>query len=122
MARPTIDHLFDHTVRVWRPTSSKGRLGQEERTYAHVINGRAALNRAVDPVAPVAAGLAPTGRIRIYLRPDANVQERDVIQIVTGPDAPGTWEIDQPPTRPRGHHTQVDAIAWHGVLPEYEPS
>lgn len=118
MARPRIDRMFDHRFRLWRPTVTKNRLGAEERSYELIGSYGCAVNRAVDPVAPVAGGLAPTGRIRIYARPDTLAVERDVIELYQGPDAPGTWEVDQPPTRPRGHHTQLDAIAWHGLLPE----
>lgn len=114
--RPTIDHLFDQTLRVWRPTVTKSDLGVEETSYSIVATLGAAVNRAVDPVADVGAGLAPVGRRRFFLRPDVNVQTRDVLEITVGSEAPGKWEVDQPPSRPRSHHTQVDAVAWHGEL------
>ncbi len=120
MAAPRIDRLFDHKVLVWRPTATHAnRLGAQTRTHTQVgtLQG-AAVNRESAPMADQGVGMVPTGRRRLYMRPDANVQERDVVQIVDGPDAGGTWEVDQPPTRPRGHHTQVDAIAWNGQLPE----
>jgi hypothetical protein len=120
MARPRIDRLFDHTVRIWRPiASSDNRLGVETRDYSVAIpTAGCALNRNVSPVQDQGPGMEPTGRRRFYMRPDLDIRERDLVQIMTGPDAVQTWEVDQPPTRPRDHHTQVDAIAWNGVLPD----
>lgn len=122
MTPPRIDRLFDHVVRIWRPaTAPSSRLGVETRNYAIVGQAGAALNRNVSPEGDVGPGMMPIGRRRLYMRPDANVKARDVVEIIEGPEAAGvdgkTWEVDQPPTRPRGHHTQVDAVAWNGVLP-----
>lgn len=118
MARPNIDRLFDQTLRVWRPTIEKSDLAVEEREYHVVSSLGAAVNRATDPEADVGAGLANVGRRRFYLRPDVDVRPRDVLEITVGSEAGGKWEVDQPPSRPRSHHTQVDCIAWHGNLPE----
>lgn len=120
MARPLIDRMFDHEVRIWRPTVTKDDLGAESREYAAVAEHPCALKRPTAPLADLGAGLAPTGRRRFYLRPDVDVQLRDIVEVVSGPDAAGeqaTWEVDEPPTKPRGHHTQVDAITWNGNLP-----
>lgn len=118
---PRIDRLFDHTVRIWRPTAAPtARLGVERRTYAILVaSAGCALNRNVSPEQDQGAGMDQTGRRRFYMRPDSPIQARDVIEILTGPDADGQrWEVDQNPTRPRGHHTQVDSIAWNGILPD----
>lgn len=125
MARPAIDRLFDHTCRIWRSTSTKDDLGAESRTYAPIAEAQCALKRPTAPLADLGAGLAPTGRRRFYMRPDQDIQLRDVVEILSGPDAGGaqrTWEVDEPPTIPRGHHTQVDAFAWQGILPPIEES
>lgn len=118
MARPRIDRLFDHTLRIWRPTpDANNRLGAEKRTYAIALsNVGAATNRPTAPVQDTGPGMQPIGARRFYLRPDIDIRIRDVIEITAGPDAGQTWEVDQPPTRPREHHTQIDAIAWNGVL------
>lgn len=118
MAAPSIARLFDHTLRVWRPAPSQDDVGFEARTYSVVaaLLG-CALNRSDAPVVDIGPGMLPVGSRRFYLEPDADVQARDVLELLSGPDAPGRWEINEPPTRPRGHHTQVDCIAWHGVLP-----
>lgn len=122
---PRIERLFDHELRIWRPVVTKDSLGVEKRTYTIQpgVHG-AFLNRSVDPVAPVAAGLAPVGRLRLYCKVDVDVQTRDVLELVSGHDATPTsqltWEVDQPPVHPKSHHTQVDAVEWHGTLPEGE--
>lgn len=121
MAAPRIDRLFDHTVRIWRPVaSSANRLGVETREYSVAIpTAGCALNRNVSPKQDQGPGMDQMGRRRFYMRPDLDIRARDVVEILSGPDADGqNWEVDQNPTRPRNHHTQVDAIAWNGELPE----
>ncbi len=121
MAPPRIDRLFDHTVRIWRPRAdANNRLGVEVRAYTRAADLGCALNRDVAAEQDVGPGMEPIGRRRFYMRPDADVRARDVVQIMTGPDAGAdqTWEVDQDPVRPRGHHTQVDAILWTGDLPD----
>lgn len=119
MAAPRIDRLFDHTARVWRPTAdANNRLGVEKRTYAIVGSFGFAMNRASTGEVDQGPGMSPAGRRRFYMRPDVNVQARDVIEITAGSAIGERWEVDQPPERLRSHHTQVDAIAWSGILPE----
>lgn len=119
MAAPRIDRLFDHTVRIWRPTAdANNRLGVEKRTYALVASVGCAMNRAVAPEGDIGPGMVPIGRRRFYLRPDANVKARDVVEIIAGSSIGEKWEVDQNPEKLRSHHTQVDAIAWNGILPE----
>lgn len=127
MTRPTIDHLFDHSIRIWRPTVSKDGVGAESRSYTLQVQTPCTLNRSVAPVAPVTAGgLAPVGRRRFYVRTTVSVRVRDIIELVSGPDAHAdgqlTWEVDEPPVVPKGHHKQLDCVEWHGVLPEVEES
>lgn len=115
---PSVERMFDHTIRVWGARTSRDDLGAEQREYRVLGVYGAKVNRSTAPVADVGAGLAPTGRLRLYTLIDVDILPRDVIELVSGPDAPGNWEVDQPVTRPRAHHAQVDCIAWHGVLPE----
>ncbi len=118
MGRPTVDHLFNSQVRVWRYGVEKDNLGAERRVYTPdpTLHG-ASINRSVAPSTDAGAGIAPVGRLRLYVRPDLVVEPRDVLQVVEGPEAGLNWEVDDPPTHPRGHHTQLDVIAWHGDLP-----
>jgi len=117
MPRPTIDHLLDTTIQIWRPSITDDSVGIEERDYAPVFTVDAVFNRATQQEANIGAGLAPVGSMRWYGRPDIDVRPRDICEIVDGPEAGKTFEINAPPVRPKGHHTQVDCIEWNGVLP-----
>jgi hypothetical protein len=111
--------LHDHTIRIRRAVKTSSGIGMEVRTFEVVATGvECILNRNVAPVGEVGPGMAPIGRRRLYVPVATDVQPRDVIELLTGPDAPQTLEVDEPPTRPRDHHCQLDCILWHGVLPE----
>lgn len=119
MPRPTIDHLLDTTIQIWRPTVLSDSIGVEERQYVALPDTiDAVLNRAAMQEANIGAGLAPVGNLRWYGRPDIDVRKRDVVLIIDGPEAGKTFEVNAPPVRPKGHHTQVDCIEWNGILPD----
>jgi hypothetical protein len=117
--RPSVAGWFDSTIQIWRPSVTRDELGAETRTYARLGTPvGASINRSRTPSAPAAAGLTPTGQLRWYGLPTLDIVARDVCEVLTGPDAGRTWEVNEMPVRPRGHHTQVDCIEWHGVLEE----
>jgi hypothetical protein len=120
--RPPISGWFDSTIRVWRPTTVKDELQAESRTYVEVDTYGAAINRSKMSEAFQGGGMTPVGSLRWYGEPTIDVQPRDVCEILTGPDSGLSWEVNAPPVRPRGHHTQVDCIEWHGVLPTADVS
>jgi hypothetical protein len=110
-------HLLDHRVQVWRRTTTLGDLREEIRAWAKVCQPiRCAVNRPSASLSDAGAGLAPEGLRRVYANPDEDVEPRDVLQFVTGPDAPGTFEVDAPVTRPRGHHLEATCRLWKGKL------
>jgi hypothetical protein len=109
--------LLDHTARVWRPTSAKGQLREEVRTHSVVGIFPCTKKRPSARIGDVGPGMAPIGETSIYMEAGADVLERDVIQLLTGPDAPDTFEIDAPPTRPRGHHIELTCQYFLGILP-----
>lgn len=115
--RPDIKHLFDHTIRVWRPIVNKDDVGVEERDYEVVAVYGAKLNRSTTSDVPQAGGLAEVGTLRWYGEPTIDVAPRYICDVLTGPDSGHQWEVKSLPVRPRGHHTQVDCIEWHGTLP-----
>lgn len=117
MPRPSISGWFDSTIRIWRPTTGTSGPGIESRTYAVVATVGAVINRSRTPNTPGDAGLQRSGIIRWYGLPTIDVQERDVAEVVTGPDAGARWEVNEKPTHPRNHHTQVDCVEFNGVLP-----
>jgi hypothetical protein len=109
--------MFDSTIRIWRADVSKDRIGVEEREYTPVAVVGAAVNRSRAPQVDIGAGEASVGAVRWYGLSTIDVRPRDVCEVIDGPDAGRRWEVNEPPVRPRGHHTQVDCIEWNGILP-----
>ena len=122
MPRPSIAGWFDSEIRVWRASVDTDTLGVESRTYTVIGTYGAAVNRAKMSVGQAAGGLEPIGTLRWYGLPTISVLPRDIAEVITGPDAGHTWEVDQIKVRPRLHHTQVDCVEWHGTLPDLEES
>lgn len=115
-----LEDFFDTTVRFWRPVEVTGKLREKSRAYVPVTAAPAApnavVNRPVAPLVDVGTGLAAEGRRRFYMDPGTDVRERDVAEFVAGPDAPSTWEVDNPPSRPENDHMQLDCRAFRGQL------
>lgn len=118
MPRPSIAGWFDSEIRVWRADTSKDALAVEDRLLVPLATVGAAINRSNTASATQAGGTAIVGTLRWYGLPTIDVRERDVCEIISGPDAGTTWEVDALPVRPRNHHTQVDCVEWHGTLTE----
>ena len=118
----SIEGLFDHVVRVWRPVSTAGRLREEVRTYeplgAAPTEFNAAVTRPRMPYANLGAGLAPVGARTVYMAAETDVEALDVLQVLSGPDGSPLLQVDEPPTRPRGHHVELRCAAWLGKLSE----
>lgn len=112
-----IRHLLNHVAEVWRPTEGVGALRAVERSWVKVSTMRAAVRRPTTLLADQGPGLSPAGERIIYAVPGWDIRPRDVVKITDGPDAPGLWEVDAPPTRPRGHHMEIRCRAFSGVLP-----
>jgi hypothetical protein len=116
-ARPTVDHLLDHTARQWRPAELAGTLGS--RSASHVLVGvvACAVKRPQALLLDAGPGLTPTGERVLYLKPTEEVLTLDVFELVSGPDT-GAWEVNGPPTTPRGHHIEARARHFSGQLPD----
>lgn len=112
-----IARLADHAVRIWRGVKTTDARGGELTTYEVVGEGQAVVNRSMAPTGDAGAGLDPIGRRRIYMESATDVLPQDVIEFMTGPEAPQTWLVDELPTRPRDHHVQLDCMRWRGILP-----
>lgn len=113
--------FFDTRIRVWRPTEVLGSLGDQRWTYTPVgpvsALPNAVVNRPVAPLGDTGPGIGAIGRRRLYMEASEDVLERDVLEFVSGPDAPATYEVDNPPTRPERDHLQLDCRVWLGQLP-----
>jgi hypothetical protein len=115
------EHLFDVTLRVWRPSKALGPQRNEIVTYAQVgtdsLVPNAVVNRPSARLGDPGPGLTPVGERRLYMTVTANIQARDVVQFVSGPDAGYRGEVDDAPTRPRNNHTEIVTKVWRGKLP-----
>ncbi len=113
--------MFDHEVAIWRPTVTYGDLKEEIRTFVQILAApgtpNAIVNRPKAPTLDTGPGLTPVGTRRLYMAPATEVLVRDLIELVEGPDAGMILEVDEPPTRPRGHHVQLDCRLFNGKLP-----
>lgn len=115
--RPSITSLLDHTARIHRPAQFSATLGSLNQ--AHVLVASAvpcAVRRPQAIVVDVGPGLSPAGERDIYFELGVDLLTLDVIELVTGPDAPGTWEVNGPPTRPRDHHVEARCRHFSGTL------
>jgi hypothetical protein len=121
MPRPSIAGMFDSQIRIRRPHTTTSGPAIEQRTYTVVGTVDAAINRSRSPQAPASGGLARSGIIRWYGLASIDVRERDVCEVIAGPDAGAIWEVNERPVRPRNHHTQVDCVEFNGTLPALEP-
>lgn len=118
MARPTIDHLLDSQIQIWRPMRTSDSIGVEEMELTPMFVVDAFINRPAQSETPVGGGLAPVGNVRWYGKPTIDVQPRDICEVIAGPETGRLFEVNSHPARPKNHHTQVDCIEWNGTLPE----
>lgn len=117
MPRPAVTGMFDSSIRIWRGTPSTDAIAAQSIAYTPIATVGAAINRSRSPLTPSDGGVAPSGIIRWYGEASIDIQHRDLCEVVSGPDAGKTWEVNEIPVRPRGHHVQVDCVEWNGVLP-----
>lgn len=117
--RPTIDHLLDCQIQIWRSVTTDDAVGVQEREYTPIATVDAFINRPRGAQAEVGGGLGPVGGTRWYGRPDIDVEPRDVCEVISGPEIGKLFEVNEPPVRPKNHHTQVDCIEWNGILPAH---
>jgi hypothetical protein len=114
--RPDIAHLLDHTANIRRPVESLG-VARETRlvhAYAHVAVA-CAVNRKRTVLTEAHGGITPAGGRSAYFQAGITLQERDVVQLLTGPEAPALLEVESRAT-PRGHHVEVSVTEFHGKL------
>jgi hypothetical protein len=126
-----IEDLFDHRVEVWRTVESTGAYNEvvDEWTLVEEADRD---NAAIVPAKmrlqdEIGAGEHRGGRVDWYLAKWLDVQERDVLNVVAGPNAPSKWRVVST-TIPSGriavgvggHHIEPVVEPWKGELPEDE--
>lgn len=113
-----ITHLLDHTARVWRRVETIGTLGDTIVTYDLAYDELACAEDGQNSVAGnPGAGQTPIGRRWVYFDVGPTIRFRDVIELVSGPNAPAALEVESSDNR-RGHHLEIQASEFRGKLPE----
>lgn len=83
-----------------RPVEERGYLGAVETTYRPVMMAWTDIRPPRRLIANYGAGEVPAGTMEAEMRGHIDVQMRDAIEIVAGPEAGTRWRVVSPPHRP----------------------
>lgn len=125
----TIERLYQHNVTVYRATVTRDDfggtveewVGQDAPAGSNGFNARPDQNwsGAQQDHGP---GEQQGARRRWFLHRDFDVEERDVLSVEEGPEAPVLLRVESVtlPTRrgPAVHHIEVNVEIWNGELEE----
>jgi hypothetical protein len=112
----TISHLYDHTVALWRKVETLGEAGVTEKTFALADRFGVKMNRKNVQLMQDGAGIVDVGMRKVYTELGPTVLRRDLVELLTGPDAPALLEVENV-TRPRGHHIEIHCSEYKGDEP-----
>ena len=107
-----ISHLFDHTAVIWRKVESLNDAGVTHKAFVHIYSLGLKANRKAANVVDSGPGIIDAGQRVFYFEVGPIVLKRDLVELVTGPDAPPSsgeraiLEVENV-TIPRGHHLEV---------------
>jgi hypothetical protein len=115
-----IEGLMNHRGRVWRPAQSRGAYGTVEDTWT-VVTEPARNNCEPPPISldtnDAGPGEQRSGAVRRwYMTREADVAERDVVEVYEGPESPSYWRVLSV-SFPRRHHYRLVMEPWKGELP-----
>ena len=120
----TISHLFDHTAVIWRKVETLNASGVTVKNFLMAYGPLGCkMNRKAAMVANSGPGIIDAGQRVAYLEVGPIILKRDLVELVTGPDAPPSsgeraiLEVENV-TIPRGHHVEVRCSEYHGAEPE----
>jgi hypothetical protein len=110
--------LLDHQARVWRLDETLGDHRETVHDRAPVYDSvPCTLKRMRAVLSDAGPGLVPSGERTVYFLPAVTLEQRDVVELISGPDAPATLEVESS-SKPRGHHVEARCTEFHGKLPE----
>jgi hypothetical protein len=114
----SIEQLFDHVAELY-PASAPGSTvvddyGDNAPAFGDPVTEDCAVVPPQLSEKDFGAGQTPAGHMNIYLRMGVTLNNRDVVKLIEGPEAPSTWLADNV-THPRGHHTEAVLIPWTGT-------
>jgi hypothetical protein len=112
--------LLDHTARVWRRAETLGTYAETTVSYTLVYNAiRCTLRRKRAVLSEAGPGTVDVGERTVYFLPAVTLEEKDLVELVTGPDAPD-WMAVESRAKPRGHHIEARCVEYHGPTPEMQ--
>lgn len=114
-----IGNLVDHRADAFRSSGSVGTHGQ---STAGLTPGPAGFDCSVlvdgERVARAGPGELTMGAYRVTCPdPSLDIQERDILHVHTGPEAPLTVQVESR-SAPRGRFLALRCATWKGKLPE----
>ncbi len=113
-------HLLDHTCNVHRLTETLGTFRETVQGYAQVHTDlECTFQRRNTVIGEEGPGLRAVGDRRVYLNVGPAFQDRDIVELVTGPAGfvgPQLLEVESF-AAPRGHHLELRCSEWEGTLP-----
>lgn len=112
----SIDHLLDGTCRLWTHTEAASSLDAD--TWAVGVTVACYLAPAEPGRLDTGAGMRDVRTRQLFAPLGAPLAAEQVVDMVTGPEAPSLWRVVSVPQRPRTHHTEAYVEPWHGTLPE----
>lgn len=103
-----------------RPTETRGELGSVETTYPVVGMAWVDVRPPRRMITNYGAGELPTGTMEVELRAHIDVQMRDVLEIIAGPERGTRWRAVTPPHRPGRGESLILVEVLNEPLPEPE--
>lgn len=113
-----IAHLADHTAIIWHKLETLGPARETEKsfpTFSGPFDCKADRKKAIQSDA--GPGMWGAGLRTIFFDIGPAIGDRDLVELVTGPDAPAMLEVESV-TRPRDHHIEVRVSEYRGAYPD----
>ena len=101
-----------------RPTETRGEYGDVITTYPPVGMAWVDVRVPRRMIANYGAGELPTGTMEAELRAHIDVQMRDVLEIVAGPERGTRWRAVSPPHRPGRGELLILLEVFNDELPD----
>ena len=128
----SVESMMNHRARVWRPVQGKDAMQAVVNGWQVATEPPTRNNLWTSPQDTRLADRGPGEQTagvespRWYMTKEADVTERDVVELISGPEAPSYWRVQSAssPSRPNEgrHHWRIAVEPYHGDAPEEEGS
>lgn len=117
----SIERLFDSRAEVWRPDETVGVAREVVIELEQVDDPTRGSNCTFEvpkmQLVDIGPGETTRGRVLLYMHRRLDVVERDVLRVISGPQAPSRWRVASV-ARPRDHHVEAMVEPWVGKFPD----